>query len=233
MFPKMNEKLERAEYFLSNLKTLAKEAGGFAHIPRDKQQAMRANLDGFFFELISAKDFFLQEINDHYILGLRKQDATSIDQLKKCLSCRNEPKALDVVLNVEKEIISKKDTWQWQINNYRNSATHRELLHFGYEVVVSYVTSDKELFDKMKRGEVVIKPIFKGQEKEIPPDIPRVDVPRENISIHLFKDPEDLDQGNANVKVLPYCEESLKNMRNWLESLYSQLGIPENEPQEG
>jgi len=230
---KYKKKLERAEYFLDNLKTFTEEAGGFAYIPSDKQQAMRANIDGFFFELISAKDFFLQDINDHYDLGLRKQDATSIDQVKNCLRCKNEKKALEVILSVEKEIISTKNTWQWQLNHYRNTATHRELLPFGYEVKWNYITSNKELFDKMKRGEVVIKPIIKGQEKEIPPDIPRVDIPRENISIHLFKDPEDPKKGNLKIEVLPYCEESLKNMKEWLESLYSQLGIPENEPQEG
>ncbi len=195
MFKKdYRKKLERAEYCLDNLKILATESGGFSAIPQDKQQAMRANLDCFFFELISAKDFFLQEINDHYELGMQKKDATSIDQLKKCLSCRNEPKALDVVISIEKEIISNKNTWQWRINNYRNSTTHRELLHMGHEV-------------NMSTGG--------------------------DVRTYLFKDPEDSKQRNLDIEVLPYCEESLKNMKEWLESLYSQLGIPENEPQEG
>jgi len=44
MFEPVNKKLERAGYCLSNLKALESDARGFAHIPRDKQQAMRANL---------------------------------------------------------------------------------------------------------------------------------------------------------------------------------------------
>jgi hypothetical protein len=88
MFTGVYEKLERAEYFLNNLKNLSRDAGGFPYIK--KTQEMRANLDGFFFELISAKDFFLQGMNDHYGLGLRKQEATDIVQLRRhlvyCLS---------------------------------------------------------------------------------------------------------------------------------------------------
>jgi hypothetical protein len=185
MFEKVSKKLERAEYFLNNLKALEKEVGNLAHVPSDKQQVMRANLDAIFFELISAKDFFLQAINDHFTLGLRKQDATKIDRLKQCVTCKNEQKALDVIKSIRKDLVSDPNTWQWQLNNYRNSATHRELLPMGYE-------ANTELMDNR---------------------------------VFLFKDPEDPSQGNASIEVLPYCEESLKNMREWLEGLQSQLGV--------
>lgn len=184
MFEPVNKKLERAGYCLANLKTLALDAGGFAHIPSDKQQAMRANLDCFFFEIISAKDFFLQGINDHYGLGLQKQEATNIAQLKTCINCKSELKALDVVVSIEKEL-SDRNSWLWQLNNYRNSATHRELLHMGYEASTEY----------------------------------------KDVKTFLFKDPEDSSQGNTDVEIMPYCEQSLERMRAWLEGLYSQLGI--------
>ncbi len=222
MFEPVNKKLERAEYCLDNLKTLASDAKGFAYIPRDKQQAMRANLDCFFFELISAKDFFLQEMNDHYGLGLRKQEATNIAQLKRCLECRNELNALKVIASIG-EKLDNKNTWQWQLNNYRNSATHRELLHFTHKAEIGLKTDDKELFNKIRQGKLVVKPIFEGQEKEIPPEVPRIDIPLENIKTYLYKDPEDPSQGN--LEVIPYCEESLEGMRDWLEELYSQLSI--------
>ena len=72
MFPEVDKKLERARYFLENIITLAEAEGGIAHITTDKQQHFRANLDGFFFEIISAKDFFLQGINDKCRLDLPK-----------------------------------------------------------------------------------------------------------------------------------------------------------------
>ena len=117
MFRGVNEKLERAGYFLNNLKTLADEAGGFPYIR--KQREMRANLDGFFFEIISAKDFFLQGINDHYKLGLRKNNATDTSQLKCQLGLSGlQPRSdtrllrnvLKVVESVEK-LLSDKGSW--------------------------------------------------------------------------------------------------------------------------
>ena len=132
-----NDKLERAEYFFGNLQVLADEAGGLAHVPREKQQELRATLDGFFFELISAKDFFLQAINEAYGLGLPRDEATQINNLKQCLSCKNCTCALSVVKTIEKNL-SDSSSPIWKINNYRNSATHRELLHFAHEASTDY-----------------------------------------------------------------------------------------------
>jgi hypothetical protein len=67
---------------------------------------------------------------------------------------------------------------------------------------------------------VTIRPIFKGQEKEIPPDVPKVVVP---LKSYLFKDPEEISQGNADIEVIPYCEQALDNMRDFLDKLYSKL----------
>ena len=222
MFEAANRKLERADYFLNNIKTLAEDVHGFAYIT--KQQEMRANLDGFFFEIISAKDFFLQGINDHYGVGLPKQKATDIAQLKKYLRCKNESKALGVVASIEQQL-SDKNSWLWNINNYRNSATHRELLHLGHEVKINLTTNDKELFDKLRQKRVSLKPISERQEKQTPPGVKRVDIPRENIKTYLFKDPEDPSQGNADIEVIPYCKQSLERMRKLLEKLYSELVI--------
>ena len=47
MFQGAERKLSLAEYFLNNLRALAKEAGGFSYIRMDKRNEMRANLDGF------------------------------------------------------------------------------------------------------------------------------------------------------------------------------------------
>lgn len=235
MFAGVNEKLERAGYFLSNLKALAEDAGGFAYIKRDKQQEMRANLDGFFFEIISAKDFFLQGVNNGCGLGLEREKATKIAQLKGRLKGRlsdleNPPtdtialeKALQVVTSIGR-FLDNKDSWLWRLSNYRNSATHRELLHVGHEVKAT-ITVEKHLFDKIRQGKAVIKLIYEGEEKEISPEVPKVDIPRENIKTYLFKDPEDPSKGNADMEVIPYCEQSLTRMKEFLEGLYSELEL--------
>ena len=179
MFTGVNKKLERAAYCLDNLKAMAKDSGGFAHIKQG--QAMRANLDCFFFEVMSAKDFFLQAINDGYA-NLPKDEATQIDKLKRCLRCLKHANVLKAVESIEKEL-SNKTSWLWRLNNYRNSATHRELLHLAHEASTS----------------------VKG------------------VKTYLFADPEDPSKGNADIEVIPYCEQSLARMRGFLEELYTKL----------
>jgi hypothetical protein len=234
MFEEVIKKLERAGWFLLNLKALAEDAGGLAFVKPDQQQAMRANLDGFFFEIISAKDFFLQKINDKYGLGLSKMEATKTGSLIRELRCRGHSSALNVVTSI-KELLNERNlcpdqklqdddnSWLWRLNNYRNSATHRELLHVGHVAEAPPITVDKDSFDKIRQGNIVMKPIFKGQDLEIPSGVPRVDIPCENVKTFLFKDPEDSSKGNADTEALPYCEQSLERMRNFLEELYSKL----------
>lgn len=226
MFEGVEKKLERAAYCLQNLMTLASDARAFAHIPRERQQAMRTNLDCFFFEIISAKDFFLQGINDSYV-GLAKNEATDIRQLKIRLKSKDANDALEVVQSIEKEL-SDRDSWLWRLNNYRNSATHRELLSLWHDAKI-HPEVDEGTFEKIQRakakGTLVIKPRFEGEEKSILPNVPRVDVKPENIKTYLLKDPEDPSQGNADMEVIPYCEQSLEKMTRFLEELCSQLGI--------
>lgn len=150
MFKGVNEKIERAEYFLNNIKALAEEAGGIHAI--QKRQELRANLDGFFFEVISAKDFFLQGINDYYNLGLQKNEATDIVKLKNQLELKSESKSLEVVLSIKRKLDTK-STWLWKLNNYRNSATHRELIHFGHKVEIDQAILD-ELTQMNKQGKL-------------------------------------------------------------------------------
>jgi len=184
MFKGTDTKLEMAYYFLSNIKRLADEVGGIAYVRAGKRTELEANLDGFFFELISAKDFFLQGINDKYV-NLTKDKATKVRLLKSSLADKNNTKALKVVESIEKEL-SDKASWLWRINNYRNSATHRELMHFARTVTIPATT---------------------------------------DVKMYLFKDPEDPSQGCADIEVIPYCEQSYKEMRDFLVELYSELSI--------
>ena len=91
MFEGAERKLSLAEYFLNKLKLLANEAGGFANIKMDKKHEVVANLDGFLFEVMSAKDFFLQGLNKQYGLQFgKKQDATNTSQILQQLRAKND-----------------------------------------------------------------------------------------------------------------------------------------------
>lgn len=188
MFKGVYEKLERAGYFLENLKYLEKDTGGLAYVKSGTNQALLANLDGFFFEIISAKDFFLQGINDRYGLDLLKEDATCIKKLKSCLSDRSEEKALKVVKSVEKKL-SNKNSWQWQLNNYRNSATHRELVYFWN------ISEAERIIEVDMNGEPQFQ-IILDHETKVANELRRVDAPGWSIKFkdaktYLLKDPED------------------------------------------
>ncbi len=224
MFKGVNEKLERAGYFLENLKTLAADAGGFHKIKADKQQEMAANLDGFFFEIVSAKDFFLQGIINQY--GIPKVKATERKRLIKELEkhrlndtakvVRQINKLLDVKnLRPEQKLRDDQDSWLWRLNNYRNSATHRELLRYWH------ITEGPTFI--VKKSE---KPQFQIDST----GVKRIDIPSEKYEwkdgkTYLFKDPEDPSQGRTDIEIITYCEQSLERMRIFLEKLYSELSI--------
>ncbi len=101
---------------------------------------MRANLDCFFFEIISAKDFFLQGVYDaSSVTSLerhRVNEGTLIAHLPDG-KAKNVVREIHDLLNgsnlrPEQKSHDDQDSWLWRLNNYRNSATHRELLHMGY-----------------------------------------------------------------------------------------------------
>jgi len=122
MFKIVYNKLERAEYCLDNLKAFEKEARGLPYVPSDKQQQMRANLDCFLFEIMSAKDLFLQSIYVNYKVRDMKNErnVTKPEELVKYLE--GEPK--DVVESVrnlldggrlekQQKLEDDQDSWLW------------------------------------------------------------------------------------------------------------------------
>ena len=173
MFDEVNKKLDRAAYCLDNLKTLASDAKGFPYITREKQQATRANVDCFFFEIISAKDLFLQGIYDASSMTSPRRHQVAERSLIRCLPDGN---AKDVVSKIhelldgrrlrrEQKLRDDAYSWLWRLNNYRNSATHRELVHLGHEAQVT-LPLGKELFNKIQQGRPVIKPILAGTRRK-------------------------------------------------------------------
>jgi len=225
MFAAVNVKLGRAGYFLNRIKTLQQDISNFAVIDRSKEQEFRANLDGFFFEIISAKDFFLQAINDTYKLGLRKNNATDISRLKCQLGfsvlrksqsdMKSLKNAFKVVESLER-LLSDKGSWLCRLNNYRNSATHREILMEVHNIILPPMGDKKSSKIALQFPGQVVKTAY-GEQK--------VDVPEENLKICLLENPDEPSKGHADIEVIPYCEESLTRMKGLLERLYSELGL--------
>jgi hypothetical protein len=234
MFEGAERKLSLAEYFLNNLRALAKEAGGFAHIRVNKKHEVIANLDGFLFELISAKDFFISGIIDLYKPQLPQNiKITQKKRLIEELKARQLDEAAGVMeiidqlldrsrLNTEQKLQDDEKSWLWRLNNYRNSATHRELVHFWH------VSNGPTI--ELREGEEPQFQIILDPKTKAPRYLRRIDVPSDvyefkDLGTYLYKDPEDPSQGNAEVEVIPYCEQSLDKVRRLLENLYSQLEI--------
>jgi hypothetical protein len=46
---------------------------------------------------------------------------------------------------------------------------------------------------------------------------------KESCSIYLVLDPDDSSKGAYLEEIIPYCEESLKKMREFLEELYKNI----------
>jgi len=151
VFSTVEKKLDRAEYFLNNFRNMARASGGLPHVKSEDLNKVRANLDGFFFELISSKELFLQGINDKYA-HLTRREGTRIRLLKARLS--GYPNALEVVELIEKEM--SEGTWLSILTNYRDAAAHRELLGSHYVAIAdgspvrAYLHKDPE--DPSKGG---------------------------------------------------------------------------------
>jgi len=177
-FVPVEEKLKAAEYFLDNLKKLEKEV---KHLSSADPFLARVNLDGFFFEVITAKDLFLQLINKLFKAGFKSGEVT----IDKLLSINIEQKAKDAVLKI-KQLLSDKSSWLWRLNNYRNVTSHRALLSRHIKLVL-------------------------GSKRE-PPQF-----------ISLALDPDNSSKGGYHQEIIPYCEESLKEMREFLKELYKNI----------
>jgi len=113
------EKLKAAEYFLNKLKELERDAG---HLSLADLFLIRVNLDGFFFEIIAAKDLFLQLINELFNAGLKNSEVNE----DKLLKSNIDQKVRDAVLKI-KQLLSDKSSWLWRLNNYRNVTSHRAI----------------------------------------------------------------------------------------------------------
>ena len=169
----------------------------------------------------------MQGINDNYRLDLKKHQATDTDRLIHKLKNRNLNSALNVVTSIkgflneknlrpEQKLRDDQDSWLWRLNHYRNSAMHREVLMEVHNIILPPMKGDKS-------SRVALQ--FPGQVVGTSPGEQKVDVPEENLRICLLNNPEDPLQGQADIEVIPYCEQSLTRMKELLERLYSELEL--------
>ncbi len=218
MFQAVSKKLDVAGYFLWHLKILEKEMGVTGNITILQQVEIVANLDGFLFEVISAKDFFLQGINEKFCLGIQS-NKLSEDKLMTCCSI---PDCAKTVVSQIKAQLRTENTWLWKLNDYRNEATHRELLQFHQTWEGPTV--------QVKPGEEPQFQIVLDPDTKVPKYLRRIDIPSESYEYkyagtYLLKKPSDPSQGHLDIKVADYCEQSLERMKTFLKELYAKLKI--------
>ena len=130
-FSSVNRKLLRARYFLEQMKQERLVTDGWL-----------ANLDGFFFEIISSKDFFLQAVNDQCKLNLTKRQATKTEKLMRELENKGYYAASKSIRVIDTDL-KNETSWLFRLNNYRNSATHREITNVLIEVNIGSGTPNQ------------------------------------------------------------------------------------------
>jgi hypothetical protein len=207
----VEEKLKAAEYFLNELKKLEKESSNLASADLS---LVLVNLDGFLFEAIAAKDIFLQEINRNFNGGM---PSNKVNEERLIDSEILEEKAKNVVIQI-KQVIRNQNSWLWRLNNYRNATAHRSILKITTEAVKTIaVTSDLERPNQLQSYNDYA--YGKSENSSFPPSTNAATL----VAVHLAEDPDDSSNGYFNKEIIPYCEEVLEQMKNFLADLKNQL----------
>jgi hypothetical protein len=190
----VEEKLKAAEYFLNELKKLEKE---FGNLVSADLFLVLVNLDGFLFEMIAALDLF-----------------------KKINKIKNNPtieKKINELLG-DKNCDSKNWSWLRRIKEYRNATAHRSILKITTEAVSTFAgTVDLETPNQPQSYNDDV--CSKSENSSFLPSM-NISTP---VAVYLAEDPDDSSKGYFKKKIIPYCEEVLKQMKKFLEDLKKQL----------
>lgn len=108
-------KLWATEFFLDKLKGIHKKE---SILTGKSHKEARAYLDGFLFELISALDIFLQEINVAFKINL---PITTFNLLKSLHKKKPNSRGLDKLWKLR----NNQNSWLYQLIEYRRHTTHR------------------------------------------------------------------------------------------------------------
>lgn len=120
-------KLDGADYFCRQVLGAASIPDTLG-LPLLAHRLLKWYLDTFFFELISAYDILLQELNIVYAYGLK----VSAEEVHWKKLKDNLPKKIVEYMEMEWE-----KEWFKKVRRYRNMATHYSYLWTGYETVGS------------------------------------------------------------------------------------------------
>jgi hypothetical protein len=119
-------KLYAAKQHLDRLRELHNNKGSI--VASEARLQAEIEIDEFFYQLVSAKDALLQEINRK--LGLRllpeEVNCEKINAELKRISRHDLMKAINQITNEK--------SWLWEVNQFHNISEHRELI--GKEIVV-------------------------------------------------------------------------------------------------
>ncbi len=142
-------KLDGADYFCRQ----ALGAASMSHylgLPLLAHRLTEWYLDAFFFELMSAYDILLQELNIVYNLGFKPKDVRWRDKKKN----KFMEKLPEEIFNLIEE--DRKTDWFCKIQSYRNTATHQ------YTVPLSSSTTFVGNIQSYSEHEVEIKYVDKA-----------------------------------------------------------------------
>ena len=212
----VEEKLKAAEYFLNELKKLEKEFGNLASADLS---LVLVNLDGFLFETIAAKDMFLQEINRNFNGGLPSNKVNE-DQLINSETLNNKEKS--VVKQIKQALINE-NSWPWRLNNYRNATAHRSLLKLIPETKAVETFAGKIDLERPNQQQSYNNDAYSKSENLSFSSLMASTGTVISTTLYLAEDPDDFSKGYFKKEIIPYCEEVLKQMKNFLEDLKKQL----------
>ncbi len=212
----VEEKLKAAEYFLNKLKELEKESG---HLASADLFLVLVNLDGFLFETIAAKDMFLQEININFNGDL---PSNKVNEDRLINSETLEEKAKSVVKQI-KQVLSNKNSWLWRLNNYRNATAHRSLSKPIAEKTAVETFAGIVNLEKPNQPQSYNDDIYSKSENSSFLSSTASTGTVISATLYLAEDPDDSSKGYFKQEIIPYCEEVLKQMKNFLEDLKKQL----------
>jgi hypothetical protein len=195
----VEEKFKAAEYFLNELKKLKKEFGNLASA---NLFLVLVNLDGFLFEIIAALDLF-KKINKI------KNNSTIEKKISELLG--------------DKNCDSKNWSWLRRIKEYRNATAHRSILEIIPETTAVETFAGKIDLERPNQQQSYNDDAYSKSENSSFSSSTASTGTVISTTLYLAEDPDDSSKGYFKQEIISYCEEVLKQMKNFLEDLKKQL----------
>ncbi len=137
-------KLWAAQKHMNNLKEMRKTENINSSL--DARARWEEEIECFLYHLIGAKDALLIRMNVRLRLGLSANDV-DLKTLNPILNSFGKKGLLDEL----NKLASEKGSWFWDLNELRNTGTHKALinLHFAMEIVEGVKPSNNPNYPKL------------------------------------------------------------------------------------